>query len=284
MKPDDSARISPTAHYTSYVWFRNGLSHPALVSPAGRALHLLLRPLNVAYERFGQRPSLDMMLLARHHLIDYLLQTAIEEGRISQVLEVAAGFSPRGLRFAARYAHRGLVYVEGDLPAQAARKKAALEGAALRGSNHHIVPLDALADEGPGSLADVAARHFDPRRGLAIITEGLLGYFDRPSVEGMWGRFARCLQGFRHGAYYSDLNLAADVGAMRTAVVFKGLLGVFARGRVHLHYDVPDAASSALRGAGFREARIHAPRDFAAQLHYPGKERHHLVRVLDAEV
>ncbi|MEI8259792.1 MAG: NTP transferase domain-containing protein, partial [Deltaproteobacteria bacterium] len=59
MKPDDSARISPTAHYTSYVWFRNGLSHPALVSPAGRALHLLLRPLNVAYERFGHRVITD---------------------------------------------------------------------------------------------------------------------------------------------------------------------------------------------------------------------------------
>ena len=37
------ATISPTAHYTGFVWARHGLSHPALVTAEGRALfHLLL--------------------------------------------------------------------------------------------------------------------------------------------------------------------------------------------------------------------------------------------------
>ena len=31
-------RIGPTAHYTGYVWSRNGLSHPALTTREGRIL------------------------------------------------------------------------------------------------------------------------------------------------------------------------------------------------------------------------------------------------------
>jgi len=31
-------RIGPTAHYTGYVWARNGLSHPELNTTEGRIL------------------------------------------------------------------------------------------------------------------------------------------------------------------------------------------------------------------------------------------------------
>ena len=58
------------------------------------------------------------MLLARHHLIDHRLHAAIESGRVGQVIEVAAGLSPRGWRFASRYGSR-LTYLEADLPATA---------------------------------------------------------------------------------------------------------------------------------------------------------------------
>ena len=281
MKPDDPARISPTALYTSYVWYRNGLSHDALVTPTGRALHVLLRPMNAAYERLGQT-SLDEMLLARHRVIDHLLERAIERGLVSQVLEVAAGFSPRGMRFAARYASRGLVYVEGDLPAQAERKRRALDGAGLRGNNHHIVALDALRDDGEHSIARVAAEHFEPTRGLAIVTEGLLGYFDRTTVLGMWTRFARTLRGFPHGFYFSDLNLSGDVGHMRGAKLFQFLLQLFARGQVHLHYDNPEEVAAAMRSCGFAHADVHSPSEFEHEVELP-KRRRQLVRVLDAQ-
>ena len=33
-----SETISPTAHYTGYVWARNGLSHPSLETAQGRLL------------------------------------------------------------------------------------------------------------------------------------------------------------------------------------------------------------------------------------------------------
>src|SRR5207244_1141251 len=47
----DGLRISPTAQYTSYVWFRNGLSHAALASREGRFYYRAFWPLNRMWER-----------------------------------------------------------------------------------------------------------------------------------------------------------------------------------------------------------------------------------------
>jgi hypothetical protein len=44
MATGDSNRISPTAHYTSYVWFRHGMSHETLTSRMGRTLSAALVP------------------------------------------------------------------------------------------------------------------------------------------------------------------------------------------------------------------------------------------------
>jgi hypothetical protein len=115
--PESDARISPTAHYTSYVWFANGMSHPALTSRLGHVLYRALQPLNGAHDLLTRAGNLESMLLARHRLIDRLLTEAIESERIGQVVEIAAGMSPRGFRFAQRYP--GLRYIEADLPVMA---------------------------------------------------------------------------------------------------------------------------------------------------------------------
>jgi O-methyltransferase involved in polyketide biosynthesis len=114
-----SDAISPTAHYTGYVWARHGLSHPALETREGRLLFESMRPVNAVSEALGG-VSLETYLLTRHRAIDVLLERAIEEGGVSQVVEVACGLSPRGWRFTRRYGSR-ITYVEADLPASSAR-------------------------------------------------------------------------------------------------------------------------------------------------------------------
>src|SRR6185436_11913339 len=96
-------------------------------------------------------------------------------GEVGQVIEIAAGFSGRGWRFTQR--HPQLTYIEGDLAPQAEEKRRILDGAGLRGVRHQVVALDALVDDGPESLAAVTAG-LDPAQGCAILTEGLVGYFD----------------------------------------------------------------------------------------------------------
>jgi O-methyltransferase involved in polyketide biosynthesis len=244
-------RIGPTAHYTGYVWARNGLSHPELATTEGRILFESLQPGMLVSRAMGG-PTLEAYLLARHRAIDALLERAIEGGGVTQVIEVACGLSPRGWRFATRYGAR-LRYIDADLPEMAARKRAALERMGSLTDHHQVREVDALKDDGPGSLAAVTAE-LDDQRGLAIITEGLLGCLPTDAVEGVWGRFARALDGFPAGRYISDLHLG---GAVTPPVqAFRLLLSAFVRGRVYLHFDDAAAGEAALRAAGFATARV----------------------------
>jgi O-methyltransferase involved in polyketide biosynthesis len=102
-------------------------------------------------------------------------------------------------------------------------------------------------------MAAVAST-LDTDQGLAIVTEGLLGYLEREQVTGIWRRFARTLGGFRHGAYVSDIH----IGELQNAQVrvFRVLLSVFVRGRVHLHFGTEEQVVAALREAGFASAEV----------------------------
>jgi O-methyltransferase involved in polyketide biosynthesis len=248
-----SDSISPTAHYTGEVWQRNGLSHPWLATREGWLMFEALHPLMAASRALGG-PSLETYLVARHLAIDELLQRAIERHGVSQVVEVAAGMSPRGWRFANRYGDP-LTYVEADLPAMAARKRRALARIGSLSEHHPVVDLDALHDdpEDPLSLAAVTAR-LDRDRGLAIVTEGLLGYLPTEAVLDVWRRFAATLSEFAAGRYISDLHLGS---AQNIAVrAFRIGLGAFVRGGVFLHFDGAADAEAALRACGFATASV----------------------------
>ncbi len=254
----NSETISPTAHYTGYVWARNGLSHPALETVQGRLFYESLRLPNELSRVLGG-PTLERYLLARHRAIDGLLERAIEEHGVTQVIEVAAGMSARGWRFTQRYGDR-IAYVEADLPGMASRKRRALERIGPLGARHRVEEVDALRDSGPDSLPALADE-LDAESGLAIITEGLLGYVDSDAVAGIFRRFARVLGGFATGRYVSDLHLAdlqtPEIKAFRTA------LSWFVRGRVHLHFDSAADAEAALRAAGFAHASVRRASELA---------------------
>ena len=251
--PRGSDAVSPTAHYTGYVWVRNDLSHPQLATLEGRLFYDALRPAMAASRLLGG-PTLEAMLLARHRIIDALLAEAIERGRVGQVIEIACGMSPRGWRFANRFGDR-IVYVEADLPDMAARKRRALDRMGGRGDHHRVEELDALRDRGAGSLAEVAST-LDRRRGLAVVTEGLLAYFGSGDVRDMWRRFARELGRFRSGLYLADLHVGS-AGRDVTARAFQTALSAYVRRLVHVHFDDEEAAAASLRRAGFTEADLH---------------------------
>ena len=274
-----SERISPTAHYTGYVWFAHGQSHQAFATGTGRALYQALHVPNVAARAVGW-PSLEGMLLARHRLIDLRLQQAIEAGEISQVIEIAAGLSPRGWRFRERYGDR-ITYVEADLPGMVQNKKRILDRLGGETRHHHTAQIDALADAGPTSI-EALCDGLDAARGTAIITEGLINYFARDAVIGMWRRFAHALARFPRGIYLSDIILRdASSGAFANA--FKLLLEVFVRGAVHTPFDDTADTEACLESAGL-EGVVLDPRDFAFEL--PDLERAGAgrVRIIEAMV
>ena len=76
--------------------------------------------------RLTGRPTLEDYLVARHRTLDETLSDVIDHQGVTQVLELAAGLSPRGWRFTERYGE-SLTYLETDLAPMASRKRAALE-------------------------------------------------------------------------------------------------------------------------------------------------------------
>ena len=269
--------ISPTAHYTGYVWFAHGHSHAAFATRTGRLMYQALRAPNAAAHAIGL-PTLEGMLLARHRLIDLRLARAIEAGTIGQVVEVAAGLSPRGWRFRTRYGDQ-LTYVEADLPGMIANKRRVLAELGGETAHHRTVEIDALRDDGPTSI-DAICGELDPTRGTAIITEGLINYFDRSSVAAMWRRFARALARFPHGLYLSDIIMRQD---NQTPLVagFGMLLGVFVRGRVHIDFAHADDVLATLAAAGLPGAVLD-PRDFALELPRLETAGAGVVRIIEA--
>jgi O-methyltransferase involved in polyketide biosynthesis len=245
--------ISPTGHYTGYAWVHAGLSDEALATTTGRLFYDSLRlPMAVA-GRMGL-PTLDGLLLGRHLVIDELLAAAIDDGRISQVIEVACGLSPRGLTFSRRYGDR-LTYIEADLPDMAATKSRLLASIGAIDDHHQVVEIDAFTDRGPTSLPSLASR-LEPGRGVAVLTEGLVNYFPTAAVTALWERVAGTVGAFPHGLYLSDIILRDGNENALTAAAM-GALSVFVRGRVHLHFHSAGEAAGALRDAGFASVRLH---------------------------
>lgn len=273
-----SEKISPTAYATGYFWYRHGMSDKALVTPQGRRLDRGFRLL-IAGTRLASGVSLDAMMLARHRGIDAMLTRAIEEGRVHQVIEIAAGLSPRGLTFMRRYGDR-LTYLETDLPAMAATKRRLLADGGLLSKRHRVVDLDALTDAGPKSLAKIAGT-LDPKLGTAIITEGLMNYLDPEAARGVWRRIAKTLKRFPNGVYLADAYLRRN-NRSPAVIAFGAILSAFVRGRMHIHFHSPDHAMELMRESGFASATLHESRsipeisDLAAT---PGADH---VRVLEA--
>jgi len=278
-EPKHAAAVSPTALYTGAVWARHRLSHPAFATTEGRLMVAAGAPAMRLSRALGG-PTLEGLLLARHRVIDEQLHAAIKAGTVSQVIEIAAGLSPRGWRFARQYGER-IRYIETDLPAMAARKRVLLARVGcVEGAHHRVADIDAFAVNGAASLAGIADT-LDPGSGTAVITEGLINYFPIAAVTDLWQRIATTLSRFPNGLYLSDLHVGGENRNVAVQV-FVRLLSAFVRGRVHLHFGAPAEAEAQLARAGFATAALLSPADFADRFRACRDPAARLVRVIRA--
>jgi O-methyltransferase involved in polyketide biosynthesis len=275
---EGSGAISPTAHYTGETWVRNGLSHPQLATWQGRMLHRSFALPLIASRTLGG-PTLEALLLARHRIIDSILDDLVRGG-VSQVVEIACGMSPRGWRFSERY--DDLTYVEADLPGMARRKREALAGMGSLSARHWVADLDVLQDGGPGSI-EALAETLDPAKGLVIISEGLLTYLEDETVNALWARIAKVLGRFDRGVYLSDLRFAKQ-GRGIPERTFDLVLSTFVRGRVHPYRGDGATAEKDLLGAGFTEARLHPGDEHPAAADVRGDPGAAAISIVEARV
>ncbi|MDH0288053.1 class I SAM-dependent methyltransferase [Pseudomonas sp. GD04087] len=277
----DSAHITPSAHYTGYVWYRHQLADPAFATAFGRWVHGCVAPINWG-ARIGFGLNIEDFLLQRHLLIDARLTQAIELRGVTQVVEIACGLSPRGRRFRERYPQ--LTYLEADLPPMAARKSALLEGQGWLDGKHRVRAVDILAEQGEQSLAALLGE-LDPDRPVAVITEGLVNYFQRPVIEDFWLRLAAALRLFPEATYltelYPDLREHPRYRQIRWGV---GLIGKLTRGGYPLHYRSAAEIEQAFIGCGFGRVGVLDPQVDGVGLGLPKGRMPSLVRVVEARV
>lgn len=207
-------------------------------------------------------PTLEDFLLARHDLIDHHLIDLIESGKATQIIEIAAGLSPRGSRFVELYGDK-ITYIEADLPGMVTQKRKLLAQRLRVCPNHHVKVVDAFAEQGEHSLAGLATQ-LDTSKGLVIVTEGLLNYFAKDSVLNLWARISSTLAQFKQGAYLSDIHLQAQ-NSDPLAQAFVTGLGLFVRGKVHLHFETAGHLQLAMEELGLA-CQVLKPSDHADEI------------------
>lgn len=253
-------RISPTAHYTGQIWVRNNVSIAAMDTWVGRMMYYTLMPYFFMSSKLTGGYTLEHLLLQRHYTIDHLLEKAITSGHISQVFEIAAGLSGRGCRFAKRYQNKGLSYYEGDLPSMMHIKQKKLKKNRIKLYNHHLIALDALSENGPGSLEQIITSRLDIRKGTAIITEGLLPYLDKPTLQTLWLRIAEILSHFPKGVYISELRFGGGRGWLSEKSLFSHIQRLTVGGGLFYHnFKNENQVIEALKKAQFKTIELKYP-------------------------
>jgi hypothetical protein len=208
--PADLSRISVTAKVAAYYRQFSDIAFAGEVATrigADDAFEQILR------EHGLERDKLTFyapMFEARYKSISQLIGTS----GCSQVLELASGYSLRGLDLTQSSAVR---YVEADLPDVVATKLTLLDDVrrqhGLPPSPLHVVTVaDALDFE----QVRTAAGGLDHGLPLMVLCEGLIGYLTREETERLASNVRALLGAFGGGWWICpDFSFRAEVGVCR---------------------------------------------------------------------
>lgn len=244
------ASISFTAHYTGQMWQKLGLSHPALATQKGERLHKILAPVEaVAKTFFGV--TMGKTLTVRHALMDKRIDAFIAAHPNAQIVEVAAGLSPRGWRYLQKYT--GIAYAEVDLPDMSALKKARAEG--LPKPTPQFFAADLLADD-----LDVIFNRFDTSRPLMIVSEGLINYFTLDMIGSLSERLATQLRKFPNSLWLTENYPYSDKASYNALVKVAGtVLRTLSKSSFSFYFDKPKDAITFFTEHGYVSGDVFQP-------------------------
>lgn len=242
--------ISFTAHYTGYIWYQMGISHPAFATAKGKSLAMLANPVEAIAEKYVGG-SMRTTLKDRHTLLDDHLKQLIEQYPDLQVLEIAAGLSPRGWWFRSHYPE--IEYRELDLPAMAQTKQSALQQ--IDSNSPEVLSADLFTEDFARAF-----EVFDPSRPLVIISEGLINYFDKALLSQLLRSIIQYGQEFKKLYYLTDLY-PEPVKNKLAKVIWSSsrLLKFMSRSAFTFHFVSPLEVKAFFKNAGFDQVEVIQP-------------------------
>lgn len=257
--------ISFTAHYTGYIWYQMGISHPALATAKGKTLAALVHPIESWAEKYVGG-SMRTTLKQRHTMLDQHLEKLIEQHPDLQVLEIACGLSPRGWWFRQHYP--SILYRELDLPDMAATKQAALQQ--IETDAKDVLSVDLFTD----AFAS-AFEVFDPQRPLVIISEGLINYFEKPLLQQLIQAIASYGRNFKELHYLTDIYPEPTQNKLATIIWNSSrLLKWMSRSAFSFHFKTPAEVETFFHGAGFGQVEVLQPKQFFENVDLESNQQH----------
>lgn len=257
--------ISFTAHYTGYIWYQMGISHPVFATAKGKTLAALVHPIESWAEKYVGG-SMRTTLKQRHTMLDQHLENLIQKHPDLQVLEIACGLSPRGWWF--RQHHPSIRYRELDLPDMAATKQAALQQ--IETDADDVLSVD-LFTEAFASAFTV----FDPHRPLVVISEGLINYFEKPLLQQLIQAIANYGRDFKQLHYLTDLYPEPTQNKLATIIWNSSrLLKWMSRSAFSFHFKTPKEVEDFFHEAGFHQVIVQQPKQFFENVTLENSEQH----------
>ena len=258
--------ISFTAHYTGYIWYKMGISHPVFATKKGKWLAKLVHPLESWAEKHVGG-SMRTTLKQRHQMIDEHLTALIEQHPNIQVLEIASGLSPRGWNFLQKYPD--IRYRELDLPDMAKVKLQALQSLGM--NEVDVLSVDLFSHE-----FEQVFQLFDPQRPLVVISEGLINYFTQNMLHQLLSTISAQAERFPELHYLTDVYPEPVKNRLANFIwTCSKLLKFLSRSAFTFHFSSPHLARDFFHTANFEQVKIVQPQQyFAAQSNNESDEHH----------
>lgn len=193
------SRVGWTAFYTAAVWHELGVAHAKrFLTRRGIFVREMARYGGGLCGLRGGYSVTNLFLAPRHLGIDKLLP----ELQPVQVIEIAAGFTPRGVALSEKLPPGGVV-VEVDQPGVVAIKNQLLDKRGRPPANYRLVAHD-LAHESASTLLEKIGPHVKPTLPTVIIAEGLTGYLNEEALRGVLRTLRTLLE------HFTDAKLIID--------------------------------------------------------------------------
>ena len=275
--------ISFTAHYTGYIWYSMGISHPVFATSKGKFLAKVLHPLESWAEKHVGG-SMRTTLKQRHSIIDDQLTQLIQQHPDLQILEIACGLSPRSWNFRQKFPQ--ITYRELDLPDMAKIKTQALQK--LDSEAPEVLTADIFTHD-----FEKIFHTFDSKRPLVIISEGLINYFDKTLLNKLLQGMTEYGQDFTELHYLTDIYPEPVKNKLANFIWSSSkLLKVMSRSSFTFHFINPQEVQSFFSHAGFNTVDVIQPLSFSQKedtsnvIHFQNPEEHggDLVWVIHASI
>ena len=201
-------KISPTAWLTAY---QRTLSDIPLSEEIFRELEEVIKHTESGGESLGIeeliRPRMSFIWESRFKIVNFLLKLQ----DIDQILEIASGYSPRGLNLAR---DPSIEYVEIDLPGVIQRKKRIVE----KLINQAEVPIEPnlhLEEGNSLNMEDMLkATNFFKKKPIAIVNEGLLPYLNHEEKTTLGRNIHQLLE------YFGGVWITPDISTQAQVALF----------------------------------------------------------------